>query len=128
MSLLSASQQARITKAITLALPDTAYVVRTLLVNDGKGGEVETTIDEPPFPALLVQWAGRRGGEEADVGGRFEEAVRYKLVAPAGTDITARDQIKVTSAGVNRTFEVLAVLPESWEVARQVMLVERLSG
>jgi hypothetical protein len=106
-------------------LPDVAYVRRQTFTDDDEGGQERgVPVLLGPYPCAVYPFSKRRPGTEQVTAGQFLQNAEWTILFPAGTDVTAKDEITVGA----RVFDVLFLLaPESWEAQRQVVCVERLT-
>ena len=106
----------RATQADTL--PGTAVISRNTPTSDGMGGWTDAwaaigTVDGRVAPA-------QESGSERLVADKITEEDAWVITMPYATDVTAKDRVAIDS----RTFEVVTVLPWSWETARRVVATE----
>jgi hypothetical protein len=116
---ISTSDIAGIQACVTSLLPDTATIRRsTGQASDGQGGVSGTLTVIATSPVLV---SDRRETADEMVGTeRVESVVGWILTFPAGTDVTAKDDVTVGT----RTFQVLGILSGSYETDRRAVCAE----
>ena len=95
--------------AMLEASPLRCRVLRQTLMDDGRGGKTETFV--PPagdsIPCLYTPFAGFSGRSQV-MGAVPTASGQYQITLPAGTDVKAKDRIKILAQGAEpeRTFEI----------------------
>ena len=115
--MLSAGELAAMRATQAEALPGTAVISRNTPTSDGMGGWTDAwaavgTVDCRVSPS--------GSGAESLIAERITDADAWNITLPYNTDVTAKDRIAIGA----RRFEVVTVLPKSWETARRVVATE----
>lgn len=124
-SLISTGTLAQLRRVSESLLPDTAQILRTPMMDDGRGGQ---TPSGPPFVVTTVacRLQPEKGGNERMAADLFITAGYWRIGLPVGTDVTTKDRITVTTQS-NRTFEVKAVDgPKSYGAVLRAYCTEML--
>ncbi|MDQ5960159.1 MAG: Head-tail adaptor protein [Pseudomonadota bacterium] len=116
--MLSASELAAMRATQAEALPGTAVISRNSPTSDGMGGWTDAWVAVGTVDARLA--AAQESGAERLIADRIVGLDAWIITTPQGTDVTERDRVVIDS----RTFEVVTVLPWSWETARRVVATE----
>lgn len=118
MPLLSAGELTAMRSVQSETSPGTAVISRNTPTSDGMGGWTDAwvaigTVDGRVAPA-------QESGSERLVADKITEEDAWVITLPYATDVTAKDRVTIDS----RLFEVVTVLPWSWETARRVVATE----
>ncbi len=116
--MLTADELAAMREEVEASLPDTAQVQRRTLTPDGAGGFGESW-QTVATVACRVAPSGRSPDEQV-IAERLTTTSVWTLTLPADTDVRPTDRIVVGA----RTFEVVASLARSDEIARRVVVTE----
>ncbi len=118
--MLSDADLAAMRSTLNSSLPDTAQVQRKSLTSDGAGGFTETWATVATM-ACRVAPSGQ-SPQERVIAERLTAMSTWTVTLPAGTDVQPADRVVVGS----RTFEVVAALARSEEIARRIVCTEVL--
>lgn len=117
MPLLSAVELTAMRAVQSDTLPDTAVISRNTPTSDGMGGWTDAWAAVGTVDGRL---APSGGGAESLMAERITDTDAWNITLPYGTDVTAKDRVSIDG----RSFEVVTVLPKSWETARRVVATE----
>jgi head-tail adaptor len=118
MPLLTAAEITSMRSEQSGTLPDTGVVWRYTQASDAMGGQTETWA---ALATALCRLSPSPAGLERVTGERVTEIDQWTITFAQGTDVLARDKVKVGT----RTFEVKSVSDhDEWETARRVHCVE----
>ena len=118
--MLSATEIDAMRSTLDDSLPDTAQVQRKTLTGDGAGGYTESWATVATV-ACRVAPSGQ-SPQERVIAERLTATSTWTLTIPALTDVQPADRIVVGA----QTFDVVAALARSEEIARRVVCVEVL--
>lgn len=108
------------------SLPDEATVVRTPMVDDGQGGQIEgEPVEYGPYPARLSPL--RNPYAEQTLADRLAGEIGWMLTLPWNTAVELGDDIQFTFLETMETrhLEIIGIMdPRSFNMATRVACVE----
>lgn len=118
--MLSAGELASLKAENLRAMPDTAMILRPTITNGPAGARPTFPPTGPTTPCRLGASVLSGGNEQAGPG-QLVSIMTYALTVPAGTDVQAKDRVKVGGD----TFEVLSVKgAASWNLSDSASLAK----
>lgn len=118
--MISAAELASLRRESEKFLPDSCVIQRVTYTRETDGGQTEAWTDLATV-ACRVAPSGYQASEPV-VADRPVQQATYIVTLPAETDVTARDRISWSG----RTFQVVSVVPRSWEIVRRVYVSEEV--
>lgn len=120
--MLTATELADMRQAILEALPDTGQVTRPTRAADGLGGQTVTYTTAIAAVAcrLSLPTGGTPGISQLgkEIAERLGNRTIFVASFPYNTDVRDGDRLAVNG----KTYEVLAIINGSWEIARRAMV------
>lgn len=119
--MLTAEEMAQMRAVQEAALPNTAVILRFPLVSDGMGGYIDTWQPTGTAPCR-VSSVNSRAYAETEQGLQLVSETRWVVTLPAGTEVSAKDQLQVGDV----VYEVTEVnAGEDWMTAVRAQVTRK---
>jgi head-tail adaptor len=115
--MLSASDLSGMRDAVSASLPETATILRRIVVSDGIGGHTEQFVNGGMCAARIVPV----GALAKEVAARIVSDATHVIIIPSATSIAPGDRLQINA----RVFHVIeGTVRGTWDIARRLSVAE----